>query len=53
VLGPHRRTALVGDDREAIRRLSLRIAIFYQRVGALEETVENLLQEREGDVRAE
>jgi hypothetical protein len=40
---------LVGNDLEAMRRLSTRIAIFYQRVGALEETVESLLQEREAD----
>ena len=45
--------ALVGDDREAVRRLSVRIAIFYQRVGALEETVESLLHEHEADVQAE
>jgi hypothetical protein len=43
--------ALVGNDLEAMRRLSIRIAIFYQRVGALEETVESLFQEREADLR--
>jgi len=36
--------ALVGTDREAMHRLSLRIATFYQRVGALERTVEALLR---------
>jgi uncharacterized protein (UPF0335 family) len=41
--------ALVGNDFEAMRRLSTRIAILYQRVGALEETVESLLQERDAD----
>jgi uncharacterized protein (UPF0335 family) len=45
--------ALVGDDLEAMRRLSIRIAIFYRRVGALEETVESLLQEREADLQAQ
>ena len=43
--------ALVGDDLQAMRRLSIRIAIFYQRVGALEETVESLLQECEEDLQ--
>jgi uncharacterized protein (UPF0335 family) len=45
--------ALVGNDPEAMRRLSIRIAIFYQRVGLLEETVESLLQEREADLQAQ
>jgi hypothetical protein len=43
--------ALVGNDVDAMRRLSVRIAIFYQRVGALEETVESLLQEHEADLQ--
>ena len=43
----------VDNDLEAMRRLSIRIAIFYQRVGALEETVESLLQEREADLQAQ
>ena len=45
--------ALVGDDLKAMRRLSIRIAIFYQRVGALEETAESLLQEREADLQTQ
>jgi hypothetical protein len=44
-------SALVGNDLEAMRRLSIRIASFYQRVGALEETVESLLHERETDLQ--
>jgi hypothetical protein len=44
--------ALVGNDLEAMRRLSLRVAVFYQQVVALEKTVESLLQEREADFQA-
>ena len=40
---------LIGDDLEKMRRLSVRIAIFSLRVGALEETVKSLLHEREAD----
>jgi hypothetical protein len=43
--------ALVGNDLDAIRRLNIRIAIFYERVDALEECVESLLQEREADLQ--
>jgi hypothetical protein len=44
--------ALVGTDVEAMRRLSVRVAIFCHRVDALEETVESLLREREADLKA-
>lgn len=39
--------ARVRHDLEAMSRLSTRIAAFYQRVGALEQTVEALMCERE------
>ncbi|HEX7797153.1 MAG TPA: hypothetical protein VF456_22480 [Vicinamibacterales bacterium] len=44
--------ARVGNDLEAMRRLSIRVAIFCQRVDALEETAESLLREREADLKA-
>jgi hypothetical protein len=44
--------ALVGNDVAALRRLSIRVAIFCQQVDALEETVESLLREREADLKA-
>jgi hypothetical protein len=40
------KAALLGNDQDARRRLSVRVATYYQRVGALERTVETMLLER-------
>jgi hypothetical protein len=39
--------ALVGNDLKARHRLGVRVAAYYQRVGALERTVEAMLRETE------